>query len=91
LQQLLFLQHKLFIFAATFFFNYLQQLKAIAAGIFIIQQVLFVCRNLFKIAATLKFAVEITKNCSTLLNLQQKLLKISACPLWAAVVILPSR
>jgi hypothetical protein len=33
--------------------------KEIAASVFIMQQVLYACRKLFKIAATLKFAAEI--------------------------------
>ena len=43
------------------------------------RQVLFVCRKVFKIAATIKFAADIIeKNAATF--------KIAACPLWAAVL-----
>jgi len=82
LQQLLFLQQPLFLqqllILQTFYiccniFAICSILKAIAASIFIMEQVLFVCRNYLKL--------------QQLLNLQQKLLKIAARPLWAAVVL----
>ena len=61
-----------FIFAGTFFF--------------IMQQVLFVSKKIFKFAATFKIAAAVIKNCSSSYQkLQQKLSKIAACPLWAPV------
>jgi len=46
------------------FFLICSTLKAIAAGILIMQQVLFVRRKLFKIAVTFKFVAEIITICS---------------------------
>jgi len=51
------LQCKLSVFATTFFS--ICSTKAIVASIFNMQQVLFVCRNFFKIAATFTFAADI--------------------------------
>jgi len=52
------LQHKLSVFATTFF-SICSTLKAIVASIFNMQQVLFVCRKFFKIAETFTFAADI--------------------------------